>query len=71
MKRFDYARGPLILGIVLGKIAENALHISLNLYGLKFIFRPIAFIILVITLGTVLYPAYKEHTKKKLAEEGR
>ena len=71
MKRFDYARGPLILGIVLGKIAENALHISLNLYGLKFIFRPIAFIILVITLGTVLYPAYKEHMKKKLAEEGR
>jgi len=64
MKKFDYARGPLILGIVLGKIAENALHVSMNLYGLMFIFRPIAFIILLITLGTVFFPAYQEHAKK-------
>ena len=65
MKKFDYARGPLILGIVLGKIAENALHVSLNLYGLLFIFRPIAFIILLITLGTVFFPVYQEHAKKR------
>jgi putative tricarboxylic transport membrane protein len=69
MKKYDYARGPLILGIVLGKIAENALSISLNLYGLMFIFRPIAFVILIITLGTVLFPAYKERAKKKKLEE--
>ena len=64
MKKFDYARGPLILGIVLGKIAENALHVSLNLYGMLFVFRPIAFIILLITLGTVFFPVYQEHARK-------
>jgi TctA family transporter len=65
MKKFDYARGPLILGVVLGKIAENALHISLNLYGLAFIFRPVTFILLLITLGTVLFPAIKDKMRQK------
>jgi putative tricarboxylic transport membrane protein len=69
MKKFDYARGPLILGIVLGKIAENSLHVSLNMYGLMFIFRPIAFGILILTLATVLFPVYREHAKKKKSKE--
>ena len=65
MKKFDYARGPLILGIVLGKIAENALHVSLSLYGMSFVFRPIASIILLITLTTIFFPVYQAHAKKK------
>jgi len=65
MKKFDYARGPLILGIVLGKIAENALHVSLNLYGLKFIFQPVAFGILLLTLATVFFPVYQQYAKNK------
>lgn len=65
MKKFDYARGPLILGIVLGKIAENALHISLNLYGLMFIFNPIAFVILLMTLATVFFPVYQRYAKNR------
>jgi putative tricarboxylic transport membrane protein len=70
MKVFDYPRGPLILGIVLGRIAENALHISLNLYGLKFMFRPITLVLLVITLATVLYPVYRDRVRKKKAGGG-
>ncbi len=65
MKKFDYARGPLILGVVLGKIAENALHVSLNLYGLAFIFRPITFTLLLITLGSVLFPIVKERMSQR------
>ncbi len=60
MKKFDYPRGPLILGVVLGKIAENALHVSLNLYGLMFIFHPVTFTLLLITLASVLFPVIKE-----------
>ena len=72
MKKYDYSRGPLILGIVLGRIAENALHVSLNLYGLLFMFRPITLVLLIITLATVLYPVYKERVmKKKVVEGGR
>ena len=69
MKKFDYARGPLILGIVLGRIAENALHVSLSLYGMMFVFQPIAFVILLITLATVFFPVYQAHAKKKKLEE--
>ena len=65
MKKYDYSRGPLILGIVLGRIAENALHVSLNLYGLAFILRPITLTLLVLTLATVLYPVYRDRVKKK------
>ncbi len=64
MKKFDYARGPMILGIVLGKLAENALNISLNLYGLAFIFRPIAFVLFLITVGSVSWPVIKKRMNK-------
>jgi TctA family transporter len=70
MKKYDYPRGPLILGIVLGEIAENALHISLNLYGLKFLFRPITLVLLIITLATVFFPVYKDWVRKRKASEG-
>jgi putative tricarboxylic transport membrane protein len=70
MKKFDYPRGPLILGIVLGRIAENALHISLTLYGLGFLLRPITLVLLIITLATVLYPTFKDMMRKKEADRG-
>jgi putative tricarboxylic transport membrane protein len=71
MKVFDYPRGPMILGIVLGRIAENALHISLNLYGLAFMLRPITLVLLLITFATVLYPVYRDRVKRRRGEGGR
>jgi len=54
MKVYDYPRAPLILGIVLGEIAENALHLSLNLYGPAFLLRPITLLLIAITVGSVI-----------------
>ena len=65
MKKFDYPRAPLILGIVLGEIAENALHLSLNLYGVAFLVRPITLLLLVITIGSVIYPTIKRKRQKR------
>jgi TctA family transporter len=68
MKVFDYPRAPLILGIVLGEIAENTLHLSLNLYGPAFLLRPITLLLLIIIIASALYPTIKRRMKMKKNE---
>ena len=41
MMRFDWARAPLLVGFILGPLAENNLIISLSSYGVAFLTRPI------------------------------
>ncbi len=65
MKKFDYPRAPLILGLVLGEIAETNLHISLRLWGVAFLTRPITLILLAITLVSVLYPVWQTWSKNR------
>ena len=67
MKVFKYPRAPLLLGIVLGKISEGNLMLSLDLYGPTFIFRPICLVLLIGTVGTIFYPIY---AKKRAAAKG-
>ena len=43
MQYLNYSRPALILGFILGPIIETYLYISMNAYGLKFVFRPISF----------------------------
>jgi len=59
MKRYDYSAAPLVLGLVLGPMFENALRQSLTLsHGSMGIFidRPIAAIILAVTAAALLAP---------------
>jgi TctA family transporter len=65
MKKFDYPRAPLILGLVLGEIAETNLHISLRLWGPAFLTRPITMVLLAITLVSVLYPVWQAWSKRR------
>jgi putative tricarboxylic transport membrane protein len=55
MKKFDYSRAVLILGLVLGHITEKNLILSVRLFGTNFWMRPIALILLSIILFTVLF----------------
>ena len=41
MKELEYPRAPLIIGFVLGKLAEVNLSLSLQLWGWAFVFRPL------------------------------
>ena len=47
MKKYDYSRAALIIGLVLGYIVEKNLIISYDLYGLSFLLRPITFSMLI------------------------
>ncbi|MBW2000684.1 MAG: tripartite tricarboxylate transporter permease, partial [Deltaproteobacteria bacterium] len=67
MKKWKYPRAPLILGFILGPLAEDYLHKSLGVYGLAFLKRPIVMILLgmvILSLGYSIYHAYREKGKK-------
>ena len=59
MKRYDWPAAPMILGLVLGPIFENALRQSLTLShgsGMIFVTRPIAAVLLALALLAVTAP---------------
>ena len=65
LKEFDYARAPLILGMVLGEIAEVNLHISMQIWGVAFLTRPITLILLALTVLSVVYPLWQQWRKRQ------
>lgn len=71
--QLDWPRPPLILGLILGRLAENNLFLATDNYGLAWIkFPGVIFLFLVILAGT-LYPVYQrwreQQTKTKEQKE--
>jgi len=64
MVLYGWPRPPLILGLILGKIAENYLWISTAAYGAKWLLFPSVIILILITIGVVAYPTIKERMGK-------
>ena len=65
MKKYDYSRAVLILGLVLGRITEKNLNLSLRLFGIDFWMRPISIILLVSILLTLTIPFFRAWKKKR------
>lgn len=61
--RINWPRPPLILGLVLGPLAENRLFLSTDNYGAAWLLRPGALILIVLTLAGVLYSLLKGRPK--------
>src|SRR5262252_9275068 len=64
MIKFGWPRPPLVLGLTLGKIAENYLWISTAAYGAKWLLFPTVLLLIAITIFTVAYPTIKERMGK-------
>jgi TctA family transporter len=64
MVKFGWPRPPLILGLTLGKIAENYLWISTAAYGAKWLMFPSVVALIAITVFTIAYPTIKERMGK-------
>ena len=64
MVKWGWPRPPLVLGLTLGKIAENYLWISTAAYGAKWLMFPSVVILIAITLFTIAYPTIKERMGK-------
>src|SRR5689334_22545841 len=52
-----WPRAPLVLGLVLGKIAENYLYISVARYDFAWLMRPVVVVLLILAVGVIFYPA--------------
>ena len=51
-----WPRAPLVLGLVLGKIAENYLYISVARYDAAWLARPVVMVLIAIAVAVVVYP---------------
>jgi TctA family transporter len=51
-----WPRAPFVLGLVLGKIAENYLYISVARYDAAWMTRPVVLILFALALAVIIYP---------------
>ncbi|HEX2500642.1 MAG TPA: tripartite tricarboxylate transporter permease [Methylomirabilota bacterium] len=60
MVRFGWPRPPLVLGFVLGRLAETYLFISVARYGMAWMGRPIVVLLMALTVFVLVYPFLQE-----------
>jgi TctA family transporter len=51
-----WPRAPFVLGLVIGKIAENYLYISVARYEAAWLARPVVLVLLVLAIAVIAYP---------------
>jgi TctA family transporter len=56
MKQLKWARPPLILGLVLGEMIERYLFISVQRYGMDWLFNPVVIVLFAIALVVLVRP---------------
>jgi TctA family transporter len=54
-----WPRAPFVLGLVLGKIAENYLYISTARYGAEWLTRPVVLVLIAIAVAVIVYPLFQ------------
>jgi TctA family transporter len=70
MKRFGWPRPPVILGLVLSKIIENYLYISVGAYGLTWLYRPLVLLIMLITAVSLVFGVRQTRRKTVVHQQG-
>jgi putative tricarboxylic transport membrane protein len=60
LQRLDWPRPPLILGLVLGPLAEKKLFLSIENYGLAWLSRPGVLLLTAVILVGLFYPLFKK-----------
>lgn len=59
MLRAGWPRAPFVIGLVLGRIAEESLHKALDLWGYSFFVRPLSLVLIGMIIATVGFAIYK------------
>jgi len=65
MKRLDYSRAALLLGLVLGRLVEQNLFLSLRIFGGGFVFRPITFGLIVLCTAVLVWSFVKPWLQRR------
>jgi putative tricarboxylic transport membrane protein len=64
MEKVHWPRPPLILGLVLGPLAENRLFLATDNYGLEWLTRPWVLVLIALTLAGAVYPWLKSRRRE-------
>ena len=65
MVQTDWPRPPLILGLVLGKLAEQNLFLTIDNYGMEWIGFPSVIALFVLMVLSTLYPLFQRWREKR------
>ena len=65
MEKLHWPRPPLILGLVLGPLAENRLFLSTDNYGAEWLLRPWVLVMIALTIAGAIYPLLKAWLRKR------
>jgi TctA family transporter len=57
--RADWPRAPFVIGLVLGRIAEESLHKALQLWGMQFFVRPLSLVLIGLITATLVFAVYQ------------
>lgn len=67
MLRADWPRAPFVIGLVLGRIAEESLHKAMDLWGLAFFTRPLSLVLIGMICATIAYAVWRSRKPSTLA----
>jgi TctA family transporter len=62
-----WPRAPLVLGLVVGKIVENNLYISMARYEAAWLTRPVVLVLIAITVAVIVYPLFQARRRAAAA----
>ncbi|HJX09671.1 MAG TPA: tripartite tricarboxylate transporter permease [Candidatus Binatia bacterium] len=65
MEKMEWPRPPVLLGLVLGPLAENRLFLSTDNYGTAWLGRPGVLTIFAVTLIGIVYPIIKNKREER------
>ena len=71
MKRVDWPRPPLLLGLVLGGLLERYMFISFQRYGAEWLTRPIVVVVLLVTAYSLLKPVVSDLLRRRRQARSR
>jgi putative tricarboxylic transport membrane protein len=68
MEKLEWPRPPVLLGLVLGPLAENRLFLATDNYGMAWTWRPGVLLIFGVTLIGIIYPIIKKKWADKAGQ---
>lgn len=62
LKKFGWPRPPFVIGLVLGRIAEDSIHKALAIWGPTFFLRPLSLVLIALIIATVIIYVVRQRT---------
>ena len=66
-KRHDWPRAPFIIGVILGKIAEDSLQKAIAIFGANFFLRPISLILIALIVASIGFYMWRQRRPNKVS----